>query len=108
MSWDGPFPIRDTGDDGYKGVAPVGCFPANGYGLYDMAGNIWEITSTIWHGGTGAANPVIKGGSWLCSDNYCLRYRPAARQMADPTLGTDHIGFRTVWYPAARSSGPTA
>lgn len=91
--WQGAFPTFDAGTDGFKGIAPVGCFPPNGYGLYDMAGNVWELTISKW---ANSKNPVIKGGSWLCADNYCLRYRPAARQAADYTLGTDHIGFRTV------------
>ena len=85
-------------------MAPVGCFPANGYGLHDMAGNVWELTRTAWDRGN-PGGPVIKGGSWLCADNYCLRYRPAARQMADPTLGTDHIGFRTAWRETDPSGG---
>jgi formylglycine-generating enzyme len=99
--WQGVFPLRDTGTDGYKGVAPVGCFPPNGYGLFDMAGNVWELTSTRWQHGQGAPVDavVIKGGSWLCADNFCLRYRPAAKQPADLTMGSDHIGFRTVWRP---------
>lgn len=96
--WQGAFPAIDTGDDGYRGLAPVGCFPANGFGLHDMAGNAWELTRSRWQGAEGApgSSGVIKGGSWLCADNYCLRYRPAARQPSDPELGTDHIGFRTL------------
>jgi formylglycine-generating enzyme required for sulfatase activity len=93
-TWQGVFPLRDTGGDGYKGVAPVGCFRPNGYGLFDMAGNVWELTSAAWSKGSKAQ--VIKGGSWLCADRFCLRYRPAARQPADGDMGTDHIGFRTV------------
>ena len=94
--WQGAFPLVDVGTDGFKGRASVGCFAANGYGLYDMAGNVWELTQTRWEP---AADVVIKGGSWLCADNVCLRYRPAARQPGDPTLGTNHIGFRTVGRP---------
>lgn len=90
--WQGAFPVLDVGSDGHKGLAPVGCFEANGFGLHDVAGNAWELTTTAWS--EDAA--VIKGGSWLCAENYCARYRPAARQAADLTLGTDHIGFRTV------------
>jgi formylglycine-generating enzyme required for sulfatase activity len=93
-TWQGVFPLRDTGGDGYKGVAPVGCFRPNGYGLFDMAGNVWELTSAAWSKESKAQ--VIKGGSWLCADRFCLRYRPAARQPADGDMGTDHIGFRTV------------
>lgn len=90
--WQGVFPALDTASDGYRGLAPVGCFAANGYGLHDMAGNAWELTKSAWSPNA----TVIKGGSWLCADSYCMRYRPAARQAADLSLGTNHIGFRTV------------
>ena len=92
--YQGAFPIRDLGLDGYRGRAPVGCFPPNGYGLYDMIGNVWE-----WTREPGGPNPdmhVIKGGSYLCAGNYCARYRPAARQFQERGLGTDHIGVRFV------------
>ena len=91
--YQGVFPVRDLGLDGYRGPAPVGCFPPNGYGLYDMIGNVWEWTSDAV-GGDG--NHVIKGGSYLCAGNYCARYRPAARQFGERGLGTDHIGVRFV------------
>lgn len=110
--WQGVFPYVDLGEDGFKRLAPVGCFPPNGYALYDMAGNVWEWTKDRWSLPQGAdataAAPVvtaaqsmpgarvIKGGSWLCADNFCHRYRPAARQPGDPSMGTNHIGFRTV------------
>lgn len=112
--WQGIFPFVDEGSDGYKAqTAPVACYPANGYGLYDMAGNVWEWTAD-WY----APNPdsavgpaeaeafdpsdatvrkhVIKGGSFLCADNFCYRYRPSARQAGPPDTGTSHLGFRTI------------
>ena len=105
--WQGPFPAIDTGGDGYKArVAPVACFAANGFGLYDMAGNVWEWTgSTLRGGGPGEARHVIKGGSFLCADNYCYRYRPAARELGPPDSGASHIGFRTVLRRGSASPG---
>lgn len=104
-TWQGLFPVQNSADDGYVGLAPVGCFLPNGYGLYDMIGNVWEWTSTVY----APANPgswvfehsrepfrIIKGGSFLCAPNYCMRYRPAASQAGESGLGTSHIGFRTV------------
>lgn len=104
--WQGPFPSRDTGEDGYSGIAPVGCYAPNGFGLYDVVGNVWEWTRDEWidRDGPRPGFQVIKGGSFLCSDRYCLRYRPAARQPADAALGTEHIGFRTV----ARDDPPSS
>jgi len=109
-TWQGLFPFNDTGADGYRGPAPAGCFPPNARGLYDMIGNVWEWTSD-WYGETSAprtleearaADPerqgkrVLKGGSHLCAPNFCARYRSGSRQPGDPTMGTSHIGFRTV------------
>lgn len=99
--WQGLFPLADSGGDGYKAQAsPVGCFPANGFGLYDMAGNVWQWTKDEFRAapvdpGT-APRQAIKGGSFLCADNYCLRYRPAARTGAGRAESSSHIGFRTV------------
>lgn len=90
-SWQGVFPIKDTGDDGHVGLAPVGCYSANGLGLYDMVGNVWEWTSE-----TQGDKALIKGGSYLCAMNYCANFRPAAWQAADKSLGTSHIGFRII------------
>ncbi len=103
--WHGDFPWRP--EPGYGRTTDVGTFPANGYGLFDMAGNVWEWT-TDWWGGSEAASydpaqpqftvprKVVKGGSFLCADNYCMRYRPAARRPQMVDTGMSHIGFRCV------------
>jgi formylglycine-generating enzyme required for sulfatase activity len=129
-TWDGDdFPWRSTGESGFLRTSPVGSFPPNGFGLYDMAGNVWEWTSDWWvdhHADADAdvdvdvdadaderpccassfdpAQPqfriprkVIKGGSHLCADTYCLRYRPAARRPQMVDTGMSHIGFRCAW-----------
>lgn len=92
--YQGAFPARDLGADGYTSRAPVGCFDANAFGLRDMIGNVWEWTTS--EQGPDQPTNIIKGGSFLCASNYCARYRPAARQFQERDLGTDHIGFRVV------------
>jgi formylglycine-generating enzyme len=127
-TWQGQFPWQNLELDGYARTSPVKRFPANGYGLYDMAGNVWEWTADYFaphhHETRGSccaphhprvirapeshATPsgeeriprrVIKGGSHLCAPNYCLRYRPAARQGEAIDTSTSHIGFRCVVVP---------
>lgn len=94
-TWQGLFPLVDTAEDGFSGSAPVGCFKPNELGLYDMIGNVWELTIDTYADRTPPTR-VIKGGSFLCAPNYCIRYRPAARQPQEQDLGTNHVGFRTV------------
>jgi formylglycine-generating enzyme required for sulfatase activity len=126
-SWQGEFPWQNLKLDGFEGASPVGSFPPNGYGLYDMTGNVWEWTSDFFtprHAdevekpccvprnprvesseesfaeGETIPRRVIKGGSHLCAPNYCLRYRPAARQGEALDTSTGHIGFRCLARPA--------
>jgi sulfatase modifying factor 1 len=120
-TWQGEFPWENQLLDGHAGTSPVETFPPSGYGLYDMAGNVWEWTSDFFtpthgeveHGCCAPRNPrveqmhpsladesiprrVTKGGSHLCAPNYCLRYRPAARQGEAVDTSTGHIGFRCI------------
>ncbi len=125
-TWQGPFPWRNDADDGYDLTAPVASYPHNGFGLYDMAGNVWQWT-TDWFATRHAADPdkpccgptdprgpamegsfdpatpairiprkVVKGGSFLCAPSYCRRYRPAARHAQMVDSGMSHIGFRCI------------
>ena len=111
-TWQGEFPWQNLKTDGFEGTSPVGSFPPNGYGLYDVTGNVWEWTSDWFRADRSEDNSpccapptrpgerfprkVIKGGSHLCAPNYCLRYRPAARQGETVDTSTGHIGFRCV------------
>jgi sulfatase modifying factor 1 len=95
----GNFPYRSTADDGFVRTSPVKSFPANGYGLYDMAGNVWQWTADRYRAGgdtASAALRVIKGGSFLCHESYCESYRPSARRGAPSDTGSSHVGFRLV------------
>lgn len=130
-TWQGKFPDFNSGVDGFERTSPVGSFPANGYGLSDMIGNVWEWTQDFYTprhpseaqksccvprnprnddieksfdsrvSGSRIARRVLKGGSHLCAPNYCQRYRPAARQGHSVDTSTSHIGFRCVVRPAA-------
>ena len=113
-TWQGLFPVMNSGEDGFIGLAPVGCYAPNALGLHDLIGNVWELTADAWtpdHGRADAPQPdqvptgmrtpaaaqqVIKGGSFLCAPNYCMRYRAGARQPQDSDLGASHLGFRTI------------
>jgi formylglycine-generating enzyme required for sulfatase activity len=105
--WQGTFPVKNTLDDGHRGTAPVRSYPPNGYGLYEVVGNVWEWTADPWaaeplrRGQTvdhaSQPNRAMRGGSYLCHHSYCNRYRVAARSSNDPTSSAGNLGFRCVW-----------
>jgi formylglycine-generating enzyme required for sulfatase activity len=126
--WQGSFPWQNLALDGFERTAPVGAFPPNGYGLVDMIGNVWEWTRDWYRAGHEARSPccgaqvnprnddragsfdpasrtlpiprkVLKGGSFACAENYCQRFRPAARMPHAIDTSTNHIGFRCVVRP---------
>lgn len=111
--WQGDFPTTNTRQDGYFGLAPAKSFPPNGFGLFNTVGNTWEWTSDFWSARwhkkdlpetridpagpvKAGGNKVLKGGSFLCHDSYCNRYRNSARTFNSPNSSTSHIGFRCV------------
>ena len=120
-TWQGSFPTSDRGEDGYLGTSPVTAFPPNGFGLYDVGGNVWQWTSDWYRPDTyavlaaspvqhnpqgpadsvdpqepGAAKRVVRGGSYLCTEHFCARYLVGSRGKAEISTGSSNLGFRLV------------
>lgn len=101
--WQGRFPVSNTAEDGYRGTAPADAFPPNGYGLHNMAGNVWEMCADYWTtagpsaAADGEVRRVNRGGSYLCHDSYCNRYRVAARSSNGADSSTGNQGFRLAF-----------
>ena len=95
-SWQGVFPIENLSSDGFPGLAPVGCFPANGYGLRDMSGNAWEWVQPD-AGRDRPGKGLLVGGSYLCAENFCRNANPFGRQAQDTGFSASHIGFRVAY-----------
>lgn len=97
-TYQGKFPSKDEALDGYAGIAKGGSYPPNGFGIYDMIGNVWELTKSSAPFDRQANKDAVwaKGGSFLCADNYCARYRPSAKIPVTVDTSTNHIGFRCV------------
>lgn len=94
--WQGTFPVENSQADGFYGTAPVGSFPPNGFGLYDMTGNVWEWCSDWFDADHTDIGVVMKGGSYMCHASYCHRYRPAARRPNTIDSSAGNVGFRCV------------
>lgn len=94
-TFQGEFPKQNSAADGFISTAPVNSFPANGFGLFDMSGNVWEICDDLFNSERPIRH-VIKGGSYLCHVSYCMRYRPAARHSMEDGSPANHTGFRCV------------
>jgi formylglycine-generating enzyme required for sulfatase activity len=94
--WQGEFPGHNTAADGYSGTCPVTAFPANGFGLHNMVGNVWEWTADPWTSDGGTGEYAQRGGSHLCHDSYCNRYRVAARTRNTADASAGNLGFRVV------------
>lgn len=119
--WQGQFPVRDEGDDGFVGTSPVGSYPANGFGLSDVAGNVWEWCqdwfAPDYYARSALRDPlgpvdgdfrVMRGGSHLCHESYCNRYRVAARSASAPESTSGNLGFRTVAASPFADTEPSA